>query len=535
MESGIYIFNSICINEYTLIDEPKTYLRNIYAHGDSKGNLDIIYERIGDEKATISHKLLKDNKVIKEGDTDKFKVENVDLWDIDNPNLYTLETTIEVNGDKEVYQTRFGFRDVLFTNHGFYLNGKKIKLVGLNRHQGYPIMGYAASKSLQIDDADILKKEVGVNVVRTSHYPQSEHFLNRCDEIGLLVLNEIPGWQHLSHSETWRSNCVNNARRMVLKERNHPSLIAHGVRVDESVDDHELYTKTNEVAHTLDPFRQTIGVRNFKDSELLEDIYGYNDFSCDSMKIGLIDPKNVKHMNKPYLVTEYLGHMDPVKPTSDEQKRIEISLRHAKVIDDNYKHEDACGAIGWCFVDWNMELNKQASAQGIYLYALKAAMELADMCSDDERKEELTLEYERAVAAARQYFFDMETGVFVSGSVKQISWASQCWMILGGAVSVEEGNAIMDRMKGISDVINMVTPYMYHHYISALIILGRDEEAKETIKDYWGGMEAEGADTFWELYRPGFPDESPYGGTIVNSYCHAWSCAPAYFIRKYGW
>ena len=344
--SGIY-------REVYLIEEPKTYLRNIYAHGDSKGNLDILYDVVGDDKATISHKIIKDNKVIKEADTDKFKVENVDLWDIDNPNLYTLETTIEVNGDKEVYQTRFGFRDVLFTNHGFYLNGKKIKLVGLNRHQGYPIMGYAASKSLQIDDADLLKKEVGVNVVRTSHYPQSEHFLNRCDEIGLLVLNEIPGWQHLSHSETWRANCVENARRMVLKERSHPSLIAHGVRVDESVDDHELYTQTNEVAHKLDPYRQTIGVRNFKDSELLEDIYGYNDFSCDSMKIGLIDPKNVKHMDKPYLVTEYLGHMNPIKPTSDEQKRIEVALRHAKVIDDNYKHEDACGAIGWCFVDYH--------------------------------------------------------------------------------------------------------------------------------------------------------------------------------------
>lgn len=340
--SGIY-------REVYLIDEPKTYLRNIYVHGDSKGNVDIVYDKIGDEEIKVSHRLLKDGKVIKEADTDKFKVENVELWDIDNPSLYILET----KAGEEVYQTRFGFRDILFTNHGFYLNGKKIKLVGLNRHQGYPHMGYAASKSLQIDDADLLKKEAGVNIVRTSHYPQSEYFLDRCDEIGLLVLNEIPGWQHLSKDEEWRKNCIENTRRMVLKERNHPSLVAHGVRVDESVDDHELYSKTNEVAHTLDPYRQTIGVRNFRDSELLEDIYGYNDFSCDSMKIGLIEPKQVKHFDKPYLVTEYLGHMDPVKATSDEQKRIEVALRHAKVIDDNYKHEDACGAIGWCFVDYH--------------------------------------------------------------------------------------------------------------------------------------------------------------------------------------
>jgi len=50
---------------------------------------------------------------------------------------------------------------------------------------------------------------------------------------------------------------------------------------------------------------------------------------------------------------------------------------------------------------------------------------------------------------------------------------------------------------------------------------------------YWGGMLEEGADTFWELHNPENPNESPYGGTIVNSYCHAWSCAPAYFLRKF--
>ena len=53
------------------------------------------------------------------------------------------------------------------------------------------------------------------------------------------------------------------------------------------------------------------------------------------------------------------------------------------------------------------------------------------------------------------------------------------------------------------------------------------------MRQYWGGMIKNGADTLWELYNPENPDESPYGGTIVNSYCHAWSCGPAYFLRKY--
>ena len=341
--SGIY-------REVYLIDEPKTYLSNVYVHGDSKGNVKVLYDVNGEDKVSVKHQLFDGDKLIAESDKDEFQDRDIILWDLDNPKLYTLKTILN---DKEIYINRFGFKDAVFTNHGFYLNGNKVKLVGLNRHQGYPYMGYAASKSLQEDDANLLKHEVGVNVVRTSHYSQSENFLNRCDEIGLLVVNEIPGWQHIGQSEAWRKNCINNTRRMVLKERGHTSVIAHGVRIDESVDDHDLYTETNKIAHELDPFKPTIGVRNFTNSELLEDIYGYNDFSCDSLNIGLLDPKKVKHLDKPLLVTEYMGHMDPLKATSDEQKRIEVALRHAKVIDDNYKHTDACGAIGWCFLDYH--------------------------------------------------------------------------------------------------------------------------------------------------------------------------------------
>ena len=120
----------------------------------------------------------------------------------------------------------------------------------------------------------------------------------------------------------------------------HPCVIAHGVRIDESVDDHELYEKTNEIAHILDPYRQTIGVRNFQNSELLEDVYGYNDFICDSLNVGLANPKKIKTNGKPLLVTEYMGHMDPVKANSDEGKRIEVALRHAKVMDDALKFEN---------------------------------------------------------------------------------------------------------------------------------------------------------------------------------------------------
>ena len=347
--SGIY-------REVSLEIHPKTYLENIFVQSDIEGNVRVEYDLIGSE-AKISHSVYFGDKEIIQSELDDFKVDNPQLWELDNPNLYTLVTKIESQDGVEEYKTKFGFRKAEFKPDGFYLNNKKIKLIGLNRHQGYPFVGYAMPKSIQKEDADILKYKIGVNIVRQSHYPQSEHFLNRCDEIGLLTVNEIPGWQHIGKEQTWRSNFMFYLQQMVLTQRNHPSLIAHGVRIDESQDDHELYSEANTLAHKLDPTRQTLGVRNFKNSELLEDIYAYNDFSCDSMRIGLIDPKGVKTKGKPYLVTEYMGHMNPVKPTSDERTKVEVALRHAKVIDDNFKYTNICGAIGWCAFDYHTHVD----------------------------------------------------------------------------------------------------------------------------------------------------------------------------------
>ena len=97
----------------------------------------------------------------------------------------------------------------------------------------------------------------------------------------------------------------------------------------------------------------------------------------------------------------------------------------------------------------------------------------------------------------------------------------------------EEAARLLDKASQNESALKMITPYMYHNYIEALIIAGQKDKAHDMIDSYWGGMIENKADTFWELYNPENPDESPYGGTIVNSYCHAWSCGPTYFLRKY--
>lgn len=281
----------------------------------------------------------------------KWKVAGLKLWNIEQPNLYTLR--VSLNDGADVRQVRFGVREVQFKTDGFYLNGKKLKIRGLNRHQSYPYVGYAMPKSAQRADAEILKYELGCNLVRTSHYPNSKHFLDRCDEIGLLVFTEIPSWQYLGEEGEWRDLFLQNISDMVMHDRNHPSVIMWGVRVNEGQDCDEFYIKANAIAHSLDDTRPTGGVRNFPQSHLFEDVYTYNDFIHSGGKIALNSPMIVAGPKAPYLVTEHNGHMFPTKSFDCEEHRVEHALRHARVLNAAYGNGRISGAIGWCMADYN--------------------------------------------------------------------------------------------------------------------------------------------------------------------------------------
>ena len=149
------------------------------------------------------------------------------LWDPDGPQIYTCEVALP-NGDSE--KVSFGFRSVEFRADELLLNGRPYFMRGLNRHQCWPYIGYAAPESLQREDARILSEELQLTAVRTSHYPQSHYFIDECDRRGLLVFTEIPGWQHIG-DEKWIDRAVENVREMVCQYRNHPSIVLWGVRI----------------------------------------------------------------------------------------------------------------------------------------------------------------------------------------------------------------------------------------------------------------------------------------------------------------
>ena len=272
----------------------------------------------------------------------------VELWDVENPKLYEVVVRLHEGGEcTDAYAVSVGFREARFTPGGFFLNGRRLKLRGLNRHQTYPHVGGAMPARVQRRDALILKNELRCNVVRTSHYPQSRHFLDCCDEIGLLVFEEIPGWQHIG-DEGWRDLACRDVEAMVRRDWNRPSVILWGVRINESADDHDFYARTNRIARALDDSRQTGGVRYLFDSELLEDVFGINDFDPDF----ITPPRHPLYLN-----TEFVGHMFPTKPVDNGERTQEHALRHARVHDMLGADDRFAGGIGWCAFDYNTHAN----------------------------------------------------------------------------------------------------------------------------------------------------------------------------------
>jgi beta-galactosidase len=271
------------------------------------------------------------------------KLGPIKLWDLASPNLYTVHVRLLRGADViDQDSRRIGFREAQFTDHGFALNGKVIKLRGLDRHQTFPFVGQAMPGRAQRRDAQILREKLKCNIVRTSHYPQSRHFLDACDEMGLLVLEEIPGWQHIG-DEAWKLISIDNVRRMIRRDWNHPSIVLWGVRINESKDDHDFYVRTNAVAHKLDPTRQTGGIRYFQESEFLEDVFTMNDFGWP-----------LKPPNHPrYLNTEFVGHTYPTKTIDDKERLMEHTVRHARVHDQLASNPQYAGGIGWCAFDYN--------------------------------------------------------------------------------------------------------------------------------------------------------------------------------------
>ena len=278
----------------------------------------------------------------------------VTYWSPENPKLYTVATTLSYGrpggrGGKHTVTTTIGFREAVFTDGGFYLNGDRYKIFGLNRHQLFPYLGMAAPARLQRRDAEILKNELNCNMVRCSHYPQSPHFLDACDELGLMVWEEPPGWKHMGDA-VFQAQVLDDVRAMVVRDRNRPSVVIWGTRLDETGNYPALYARARQIAYACDGSRQTTGAVSFHTTAgWAEDVFSFDDYHTAGGEPDLYPPVP----GVPYLVSESVGALDPTYRWVDPPPVLaHQAFAHARAHDQAQSGNRYAGLLAWAGVDY---------------------------------------------------------------------------------------------------------------------------------------------------------------------------------------
>jgi beta-galactosidase len=285
----------------------------------------------------------------------------ITLWDVDDPHLYTVAVTLTADGTPvHERRVRIGFREADFRLDGFYLNGRRLKIFGVNRHQHYPFAGFAMSDRAQRRDAEIIRRELNCTMVRCSHYPQAEAFFDACDELGLMAWEEAPGWVYLGDDE-WKALVVRDVGDMVRRDRNHPSIIIWGARINETDDEVGLYTRTQEVARGLDDSRPTAGAMSGRlgTRDYVQDVFAEDDYNSSKGPDGKKQPELDAHSprtDRPYLISEAVGTLSGparfYRRTDTQRVQQGQALAHARIhnlagADDRY-----CGVLTWSGIDY---------------------------------------------------------------------------------------------------------------------------------------------------------------------------------------
>ena len=298
-QNGTYITLEIS-NDHALITA-EVKLEN---KGHFKGNVEInqiILDASGKQVATNSENVTAPEFYKTNAYLSKLNVKNPLLWDIDSPNLYQLITEIKKDGEViDSYKTSFGIRTIEFNpENGFFLNGKHVKLKGTNNHQDHVGIGTALPDEIQYYRIAKLK-EMGSNAYRCSHHPPTPELLDACDKLGMLVIDET----RLMGINEYH---LNDLRRMMERDRNHPSIFCWSVgneewQIEGGITGERITNIMQDFSKSIDRTRPvTVGISSgFKSgiSSVVE-IMGYN-----YLGNGDIDAHRNQFKNQPGMGTE---------------------------------------------------------------------------------------------------------------------------------------------------------------------------------------------------------------------------------------
>ncbi len=282
----------------------------------------------------------------------RIEIKHPRLWYPDSPALYVLQT--EVLEGKKVWDretTRIGIRRVeLSSDRGCMINGKPYRLEGSNRHQEYPYVGYALSDQAHYRDMWQIRNN-GFNIVRLGHYPQDPAVLDACDELGLLAIEPIPGWQFFNSAEGFVERTYQDVRDLVRRDRNHPSIIMWETTLNESNPPKFWKDRAVQTAHEEYPGDQcyTSG-----------DTYGYDGFDvCYNDWEDHFNRPN--HTMKPGFIREYYdyefgGHYSTTRVTrGDGDRALVQNAWNAQWSHNRYRayYPHTLGQAVWSMHDYN--------------------------------------------------------------------------------------------------------------------------------------------------------------------------------------
>lgn len=221
------------VSETEALLHVKTHLEN---ESGQKETVTLLTELLDQNNRTVVSEEAETTLAAGAGESMEQSVEvaNPRLWAPDTPELYTLRSTVKVNGAiRDVTETSCGIRKVEWKRDGLYINGKKTKTQGVNLHAETYMLGNAMPDNA-IEEEVRRVKEYGFDIIRMAHYPHRQAYYDACDKYGVMIAECPSGWQYYNDSEAFKESTYRELRTDIRHKRNHPSIVVWESSLNES-------------------------------------------------------------------------------------------------------------------------------------------------------------------------------------------------------------------------------------------------------------------------------------------------------------
>lgn len=412
--------------EVYIFAEKKQCLRDFFVTTDldekyvnAKVNLDIFINNYSVDAKNVTVEAYLDNgtktdigSVSKEAKAGKnhltlsCDVKNPDKWTAETPNLYDLIIILK-DGEEilSVKTIKMGFKKVEIIGEKLLFNGQPLMLKGVNRHDFDPDHGWAVPKERYYTDLEIMKKH-NINSIRTSHYPDDPFFYELCDKFGFYVMDECDMETHgvrrkgvPGDNPMWTDAVVDRMERMVLRDRNHPSVFMWSL--GNEAGDGSNFLEMKNAALRLDKTRQFHyeGDFGFTKSDVISRMYPSEDLmkqlgNREEVKIGWFDN----------IANQLAADSKPIKPEMYTKPIIMCEYAHAlenslgnfqEYIDDFEKYDNMCGGYIWDYVDQAIH-RVDENGKDLWLYG-------SDFEKDEPKKKFINIPNKVAITGSNTY------------------------------------------------------------------------------------------------------------------------------------